>query len=303
MKTVGSVLGDWGLRLLGHLPAGFHRRASGFVKWFMQKVLHYRESVMMTNLARSFPEKKYKELSQIADKSYLHIADLITQSIWFYGCQGPRGQKRFSKAGLLECTNPEVLDNLYKQGKSIMLLNSHCGNWELMGGIIDMKGAITIDPKDICVVYRKMKNSAWDAVFERGRSGLVRHRGFNGYIETENVLRYALGRRGIPTLYILNNDQHPFNKIAKSYDVGIFLNQRTEAMGGALAIARKLSMPVVFIHWDSSERWHYQITFETIAPDASKVEIEQLLRAYYDRLEENIKEQPYNYLWTHKRWK
>lgn len=303
MKTVGSVLGEGALRLLGHLPAGFHRRASGLVKWFMQKLMHYRERVMMINLARSFPEKKYKELGKIADQSYLHIADLITQAIWFTGCRGPRGEKRFAKSGLLECTNPQTVNDLYAKGKSVMLLNSHCGNWELMGAILDMKGPITVDPKDICVVYRKMKSGAWDEVFGRFRTALVRHRGFDGYIETENVLRYALSRRNVPTLYIFNNDQYPFHNIAKPYDIGEFLSQPTRAMGGALAIARKLSMPVLFIRWDASGSWHYRMTFETIAEDASSMEIEELLRAYFDRLEENIKEQPYNYLWTHKRWK
>ena len=44
-------------------------------------------------------------------------------------------------------------------------------------------------------------------------------------------------------------------------------------------------------------------TFETICDDASTMAPEDIMRKYYDLLEEEIRETPHNWLWSHNRWK
>ena len=48
----------WLVRALGALPLGFHYACSGFFTWILKDVMRYRRDVVMTNLSRSFPEKK-----------------------------------------------------------------------------------------------------------------------------------------------------------------------------------------------------------------------------------------------------
>jgi KDO2-lipid IV(A) lauroyltransferase len=45
------------------------------------------------------------------------------------------------------------------------------------------------------------------------------------------------------------------------------------------------------------------MTFVPICEDASKMTPEAILRRYYDLLEEEIRQTPANWLWSHKRWK
>ncbi|MBQ3821345.1 MAG: acetyltransferase, partial [Bacteroidales bacterium] len=50
-------------------------------------------------------------------------------------------------------------------------------------------------------------------------------------------------------------------------------------------------------------RGHYKIKYVTIADDASSLSAEDIMRRYYKLLEADIEAQPWNYLWTHNRWK
>jgi KDO2-lipid IV(A) lauroyltransferase len=51
------------------------------------------------------------------------------------------------------------------------------------------------------------------------------------------------------------------------------------------------------------EQGRYEMTFIPICEDASKTTPEDILRRYYDLLEQEINETPGNWLWSHKRWK
>ena len=51
------------------------------------------------------------------------------------------------------------------------------------------------------------------------------------------------------------------------------------------------------------ERGRYEITFIPICEDASRLQPEEVLRKYYDLLQDELNETPANWLWSHKRWK
>ena len=42
---------------------------------------------------------------------------------------------------------------------------------------------------------------------------------------------------------------------------------------------------------------------KTICDDASKMEIQEIMNEFYRLLEEDIRYEPGEYLWSHKRWK
>ena len=61
---IGSVILLSLMRALAALPLRFHYACAGFFSWLLKDVLRYRRDVVMANLSRSFPEKKYDELTQ-----------------------------------------------------------------------------------------------------------------------------------------------------------------------------------------------------------------------------------------------
>lgn len=102
------------------------------IAWVVYGPLHYRRDVVMMNLARSFPEKKYWELKVIAKNFYRHFGNLVAETFWFAGAHDT---KRLHESHICELVNADVLNRLYKERPGVILMNSHLGNWELTGGI------------------------------------------------------------------------------------------------------------------------------------------------------------------------
>ncbi len=119
------------MRGLGALPLGFHYACARPLTWFLKKVIRYRRDVMMINLARSFPGKKYKELGEIADRFYTHFGHLLAECVWFGGCRNP---ERLHRQRLVEYSNIDLFDEVYRSSKGIVVLSAHFRNWETPGG-------------------------------------------------------------------------------------------------------------------------------------------------------------------------
>lgn len=83
----------------------------------------------------------------------------------------------------------------------------------------------------------------------------------------------------------------------------MFLNQETNSMLGSAVVAHKLAHSVMYMKMKRVERGRYEMTLIPICQDASKMKPEDIMRKYYDLLEEEINETPHNWLWSHKRWK
>ena len=80
--------------LMSKLPLSWLYGIGDAFAWVARRVLHYRERVIMTNLARSFPEKKYWDLDPIADEYYKHMGEIVAEAIWFGGSDYERVRKQ-----------------------------------------------------------------------------------------------------------------------------------------------------------------------------------------------------------------
>jgi KDO2-lipid IV(A) lauroyltransferase len=305
-RTFGTVLVEGILGLVARLPLRFHLRCGRFFSWLLRDVFHYRRDVVMINLARSFPELKYKELKELYRKCYDHLGDIVAEAVWFGGCKGESGRKRLQASYLADVENPEVFNELFKGGRSMMVLASHAGNWELLGGWFCYNhredAPYAAGYKDIRVVYRRLKSRTWDRVIGDNRCNCLIGTDFHGYLEATEILRAAISSRHEQLVYVFPTDQYPYG-IATKHNVGKFMNQDTLAMTGGAAIASKFGMSVSYLRWKVVERGKYSIEFVILCEDASAFTPEQIMEKYYAELEKDIREQPWNYLWTHKRWK
>ena len=102
--------------------------------------------------------------------------------------------------------------------------------------------------------------------------------------------------------YNIVTDQYPYSDSSK-VRVSDFMHQPTWSMDGAPALAHKLGMAVLYLRMREMEDGNYEMTFVPICKDARQMEEKDILDRYYALLQEDIEEQPWNYLWTHKRWK
>ena len=288
--------------LLSKLPLSFLYRVGDFFAWLACKVLHYRSDVVWINISRSFPDKKYKELKQIYKDFYRHLGELVAEFVWFGGSTF----KSLRKKGIVRITNSQVLADMREKSPSVTLLSTHCGNWELMGGLpgydSDDNVPLAFSERDIYVVYKKLTNEVSDRVFALNRIAPLEIVGTECEVETKNILRFSIANKDRKCLYIYPADQAPYKGTGK-HPIGEFMHQQTNAMIGSMGVACKLSHAVVYMGMKRLQRGRYEVTFTPICEDASQTTPEAIIRKYYDLLEQELNETPANWLWSHKRWK
>ena len=288
--------------MFSKLPLKFHYFMGDVLAWFAREVLKYRSGVVWVNLSRSFPEKKYKELRKIYKDFYRHLGEIVAEAIWF----GGSSYSRLRRHGIVTVKNAAEVSELYESTPSMTVLSTHCGNWEILGGLLGYRSEdgtmLTVPESAISVVYKKMSSDISDRVFALNRIAPLEDVGTGCEVESHNILRYSLKHKDERRMYIYPTDQAPY-KGAGKHPVGVFMSQETSVMMGSVGVACKLSHSVMYLKMRRLKRGRYEMTFIPICRDASCLAPEEIMRRYYDLLEEEIRETPHNWLWSHNRWK
>ena len=290
------------MRLLAKLPLKFHYFCGDVLSWFAKNVVQYRTGLVWTNISRAFPEKKYWQLKKIYNDFYRHFGEIFAETIWF----ADSSYAKLQKAGIVTVKNPEEFNEIYEASPSVTILCSHCGNWEILGGFWGYFTAggmqCPFDDDKFSVVYKKLTSEVADQIFAENRAAAIEIGSPYNLVESKSILRFSIEHRNEKRIYGYPTDQSPYKGMGR-HDMGIFLNQQTYAMTGSVGVACKLSHSVVYLKMKHLERGKYEWEFIPICMDASKHAPEEIMRKYYTLLEEEIRETPYNWLWTHNRWK
>ena len=247
----------------------------------------YRRKVVAQNLERCFPEKSEEERKELAKKYYHHMSDLLVEEVLniFTSPEGIYERYKF--------VNREVLDQYYDEGKSVVLMSAHYNNWEYMILSLNLQvlqhGVATCKP-----LHNKRIGKFIDK--RRARYGTE-------IASSENIrdIMAYYNKYKIPIAYLMLCDQAPHNP-RKCYWTN-FLHQDTGWIYGPEHFARKYNFPVVYFVIKKVKRGHYEIHFETLCDDPSKVPEYSITEQYVRKLEKEIINKPEYWLWSHKRWK
>lgn len=301
-KSIGTRLLQGYLLLRGYLPLRYHRWWARRIAWILRNIVRYRTDVVYTNLARSFPEKSYEEIKALHRQFYIRFSTIFCEMVWFGACRGPKGRKRLQESHIVEITNPEEFNRIYRDASQLMLLEAHNGNWELIMGLTEYSCGVPMDitPADYAVTYKPLSSKTWDAIMAENRTAAVRDLGFKGYVSSDNILRFVLENRERKFAYIFITDQFPYT--SNSSEVS-FMGQKTLTLTAAARLAVKFDMAVAYLRYECREEGGYRITAVPVEEHAAGKDPMEIMKKYYALLEEDIRKQPYNYLWTHKRWK
>ncbi len=274
------------LWIISILPFWLLYIKSYFFYLLVYYIIGYRRKVVKENLLLCFPEKSKLERKQIEKNFYLHLCDLIFETIKNLNISKKEIKKRFVYE------NPEVLDALYKNNKSILLMCGHYANWE-WSGILS-----TIMPYQGIAVYKTLENKHFDKLVKklRGRFGgtIVSNRKIVPFL-------YRLSKQGKQSLTLLVADQTPKRNAFKHKDT--FMNVKVPVFTGTEEMAKKLDFAMVYLHISKEKRGYYKAKFIVLEENPNQVADFQITRLFFNELENQIKTAPAYYLWTHKRWK
>ena len=265
------------------LPMAFIYTITSFAFFLAYYVIGYRKAVVIQNVARSFPDKRYGEIRAIVKNFYACFVAYFAEII--KGISAPAevlDQK-------IKFENVELIDENINAGRNVIACLGHCGNWEMLHF---MPYKIQ---HDVYAVYKPLKSEAMNKLMIKFRSRFGMK-----LIPDYAIIRHVLSKKSYPAVYLFLADQCPGTNEKYKFTL---LNQETYVFSGMEKLARKGQTAVIYLHITQLSKGSYKISCVPICPRADAMPEREITQKYIDLLTENIKDEPYGWLWTHKRWK
>lgn len=247
-------------------------------------VTGYRKTVVMSNLKIAFPEKTDEERKQISKKFYKGFIDNFIETIKLFSISEKEMKKRFTG-------NFEVVNDLYATGKKLQLHSGHFFNWEFanLGYSLNFN-------YPLLAVYMPIKNKIFERIFVKLRkrfgSILIPATEFNTRFKTYSKTQYCLALVG---------DQNPGNPENAYWTK--FFGRMTPIVKGPERGAKISDTAIVMCNFLKVKRGFYKTHLELLTTDARSLQQGEITKAMIAFIEKTIREQPANYLWSHRRWK
>jgi Kdo2-lipid IVA lauroyltransferase/acyltransferase len=262
------------LKLVSRLPLTFLYGVSGGIYFFVYYLFRYRRKTVRENLQNSFPEKSAWELLVI-EKKYYRTPAFTPEEI----------------SSRMVFKNPELINSYYEQGRSVLVLAMHYGNWEWCHHM-----PLWVKHHQF-YVYKPLQNEVFDKYLN-----LTRERFGGETVSMSIILRKLMEAENEekPVLTWLAADQtppwnHPFWTV--------FLNQETQFFNGPAKLAKRFGQAVFFQHIRRIKKGYYETWFELLVENPGEISEENIILTYVKRAEQVIRENPEYYLWSHRRWK
>ena len=143
------------IRLFSLLPLGVLYAITSTMMFFFYNVGGYRKKVVRKNLQLAFPELAVAQRLKIERQFYRNFSQVIAEILRAFNMSAAEFQSR------VKLTGPNIIEELSKQGKSVLLLASHQFNWEWLS----LASATYLKSCDKYPVYKRLNNKKMDRLF------------------------------------------------------------------------------------------------------------------------------------------
>lgn len=268
------------------LPFSVLHALSSFTAFLLYRVFNYRRNLVESNIQKAFPNYNRAQIAATTQAFFRHFTDLLIEIVKGITLSNKALKRRF------EITNIQEIECLLQEHKSVIVMAPHLNNWEWTASL----SLYTRYP--FYAIYQPLNNVHFDAFMRknRGRTGLHL---LPTYHTKETIAQHQ--RDGHLAIYGFLSDQSPTLKKTKLW--AHFFGRLVPVHTGAEELAREHNMAVVYMHLEKVKRSHYKAKFRLITKEAAKEPPFQITRNFLLLTEQSIKQQPQNYLWTHRRFK
>lgn len=282
---------SWPLLALARLPLGVLYGLARGLYWLLAYVVRYRQRVIVDNLRHAFPEKSAPEIQRVARQFYWHFAQVMVEILKLASISAAELERR------VYFTNPELLGGYLAQGRQVLGVSSHLGNWEWV-----LAGAAVRFPGQVSGVYKPLSNKFFEYFVRRLRTRLGAE-----VVPMLSTLRYLVANRGRGQILSLVSDQaagpddHPYWTD--------FLHRPAGFYTSTDRLTPQFNAVVLCASARRVKRGYYTVTFTELpgpeiptdlSPDAARYPI---TAAFVQLLAADIRAAPEQYLWSHRRWK
>ena len=197
---------------------------------------------------------------------------------------------RFNKLGSnIQVEGQDILENLKKTNQSAIFISGHFANFELMAMHIEKSGL------DLCAIYRPLNNIFINKIMERIRKKYI----------CKNQIKKGIG--GVKNL---------INFTKKNYSTALMIDQRVSE--GTLSnffnkkaytttipaqLVKKFNMPIIPVYIERLNGLNFKIKICKPLYFEEKSSIQYITDELNLVLQEMLKLNPYQWIWSHNRWK
>lgn len=285
MQKIGFILFRTIVFLVGITPFWVLYGIADFLFVMLYYLIGYRKKVVTQNIRIAFPDISDKEVSSIRRKFFRQMADLLVEAL-----KGPSMSEQDLKKRY-KLVDTELIDSFFDKDQNVMGVTGHYANWE-WGGM-----AMPLQQKHIPVgLYKPITNKGVDKFLRDART----KRGSAAWsiYKTKAAFETDFGR---PAVYGLVADQSPTNT-RKAFCMNFF-GRPTPFLHGPEFYSKMYDLPVFYMHIRRVKRGFYELKYDLLVENPQEATEGEITRKYTSYLEETIRDSPYQWLWSHKRWK
>lgn len=295
-KYWGIWLGLGVLWLIGRLSINARLSVGAWLGRVTHKLAKKRRKLALANLALAFPEKSLEEREKICLEHFESFATgLIELTIVRYGPYPKKISEEIETYDYAEIIGKENLDKAKEQGKGVLILTPHFTH-------LDMSAMIAAFITDIYPVYRPNNNKFWDYIIATSRTqGITKERPIakhTGKVISNRSLRGLIKslREGKALAYL--PDQRytgPGHVTAEFFGVPAPSHTATSKI-------MKMTGCALVPSFTRRVNGKYQLRFLPQVenfPTGDDYQDALILHKIY---EEEIRQNPSQYLWVHNRW-
>ena len=247
-------------------------------------IFRYRRDVVNANLKIAFPDKSDQERRLIEKKFYHNFIDTFIETIKLISASESFIEKHFTG-------NWELLNQVYNSGRRAHLHLGHNFNWEWGNIVLGKK-----TPFKFLAVYTPITNPAFERIFFdlRSRSGVV-------MLPSNKMRERFLPYRNTQYLLGLVADQNPSDpKRAWWFN---FFGRPAPFVKGPAKNAIAADAVIIFASIKKIKRGYYEAIFSIDEEHPDQHTEQELTQKFIHYLEENIRQYPDLWLWSHRRWR
>lgn len=276
------------VRLLSYIPFGGLYILSDLLFYPVYYVVRYRRRIVRKNLTETFADKELKDIIRIEKNFYHFLIDMILEACKLMTIS-PK-----EMTSHLKFNNIEMVNDLLCQNRSVAVLIGHYGNWEWLSSV----GLWNKSDCPIAQIYHRLSNERVNELMLQ-----VRERWGCVCVEMHKTARYVASAEARKEAYglALIADQSPRKRDAKYYVS--FLNHNVPVLLGPEKLIHKYGLECLFLNVRRVKRGYYECELSPLHNDVPSLQEDELSNIYFQRLEEEIMEQPELYLWSHNRFR
>jgi KDO2-lipid IV(A) lauroyltransferase len=186
----------------------------------------------------------------------------------------------------------EHVERSLAEGRGVMFVTGHLGNWELGGSYVAARGV------PLEAVARRMENPLFDAYLNETR----RRIGMTVIHDADAVRRVPRAMR----------EQHGVAFLVDQGAVGLastwvpFFGRYAKTPRGPAVFALRLKTPLLFACSLRQPDGRFVIHFEPVPVESTgtlDADVDRIVASYTSTLERWVRRAPEQYFWHHRRWK